>query len=73
MEASVYTPFKDTDDLKKEIERLSTEKNQYLDKLRNGENVKVQLRETRKDGKYLTKKMKRLQALADKAKEEVCM
>lgn len=70
MEASVYTPFKDTDDLKKEIERLSTEKNQYLDKLRNGENVKVQLRETRKDGKYLTKKMKRLQALADKAKEE---
>lgn len=52
-------------ELQKEIERLSMEKNQYLDTLSNSDILKLQLRETRKDAKLLSKQRKKLQAMAD--------
>lgn len=52
-------------ELQKEIDRLSLEKDQYLETLSNGEALKLQLRETRKDAKHLSKQMKKLQAMAD--------
>lgn len=60
-------------ELQKEIERLSSEKNQYLDTLSNSDILKLQLRETRKDAKLLSKQRKKLQAMADieGANEEV--
>ena len=65
--------LKDLDDLRKEAERLSHENNQYLGELSNGEIFKMQLKETRKDAKHLSKQKKRLQAMADTraAREEV--
>lgn len=60
-------------ELQKEIERLSSERNQYLDTLSNSDILKLQLRETRKDAKLLSKQRKKLQAMADieGANEEV--
>ncbi|XP_020627612.1 TNFAIP3-interacting protein 1-like isoform X1 [Orbicella faveolata] len=52
-------------ELQKEIERLSSERNQYLDTLSNSDILKLQLRETRKDAKLLSKQRKKLQAMAD--------
>ena len=60
------------DDLKKELERLSIEQRQYLDEIKNAKVFKMQLKETRKEGKHLEKKKERLEArLADFSKEEV--
>ena len=60
------------DDLKKELERLSIENRQYLDEIENAEMFKMQLKETRKEGKHLEKKKERLEArLAGFSKEEV--
>lgn len=65
-------PASNRDDLKKELERLSLEHGQYLDEMRNAEVFKMQLKETRKEGKHLEKKKERLEArLADVTKEEV--
>lgn len=52
-------------ELQKEYQRLSLEKNQYLETLSNSDTLKLQLRETRKDAKHLSKQKKKLQAMAD--------
>ena len=68
----VSEPANNRDDLKKEFERLSLEKSQYLDEISNAEVFKMQLKETRKKGKHLEKKKERLEArLADVTNEEV--
>ncbi|XP_029211273.2 myosin-6-like [Acropora millepora] len=60
------------DDLKMELERLSIENRQYLDEMKNAEVFKMQIKETRKEGKHLEKKKERLEArLADFSKEEI--
>lgn len=64
MEQSNMSP-QQVAELQKEIDRLSLEKDQYLETLSNGEALKLQLRETRKDAKHLSKQMKKLQAMAD--------
>lgn len=67
--AAVFESPNSRDDLKKELERLSIEKRQYLDEIKNAEVFKMQLKETRKEGKHLEKKKERLEARL--AKEEV--
>lgn len=52
-------------DLQKKVEQLALEKNQYLNELSNGEILKMQLKETRKDAKHLSKQKHRLRAMAD--------
>ena len=52
-------------ELQKKIQRLSLERDQYLDTLSNSDILKLQLRETRKDAKLLSKQRKKLQAMAD--------
>ena len=63
--------YKNKVELQQEFQRLSLEKHQYLDDLNNGEMLKMQLRETRRDAKHLSKQRERLQALADTTKKEV--
>lgn len=60
-------------ELQQEVERLSMEKEQYLETLSNSDALKLQLRETRKDAKSLSKQRKKLQAMAniDGTNEEV--
>lgn len=67
--AAVFESPNSRDDLKKELERLSIEKRQYLDEIKNAEVFKMQLKETRKEGKHLEKKKERLEARL--AKEEI--
>lgn len=52
-------------DLQKKVDQLALEKNQYLNELSNGEILKMQLKETRKDAKHLSKQKHRLRAMAD--------
>jgi len=52
-------------ELQKEVERLALERNQYLDTLSNSDILKLQLRETRKDAKLLSKQRKKLLAMSD--------
>ena len=59
------TPTNTLAELQRKVDQLSLEKNQYLDDLSNAEIFKMQLRETRKDAKHLSKQKKRLQAMAD--------
>ena len=59
------SPRQNLAELKEKAERLTLEKNQYLDELSNGEILKMQLREMRKDAKHLSKQKKRLQAMAN--------
>lgn len=59
------SPRQNLAELKEKAERLALEKNQYLDELSNGEILKMQLREMRKDAKHLSKQKKRLQAMAN--------
>lgn len=70
-EEPTKSPHKNKAELQQEFQRLSLEKHQYLDDLNNGEMLKMQLKETRRDAKHLSKQRERLQALADIAKEEV--
>ena len=67
------TPCQQVAELQREYERLSLEKHQYLQTLNNSEALKLQLRETRKDAKHLSKQKKKLQAMTDigKSSEEV--
>ena len=67
------TPCQQVAELHREYERLSLEKHQYLQTLNNSEALKLQLRETRKDAKHLSKQKKKLQAMTDigKSSEEV--
>lgn len=58
-------------ELQKEVERLSMEREQYLETLSNSDILKLQLRETRKDAKLLSKQRKKLQAMANIENEEV--
>ena len=58
-------PVQRVAELQKKIERLSLERDQYLDTLSNSDILKLQLRETRKDAKLLSKQRKKLQAMAD--------
>lgn len=69
-EEPTKSPHKNKAELQQEFQRLSLEKHQYLDDLNNGEMLKMQLKETRRDAKHLSKQRERLQALADIAKEE---
>lgn len=62
---NIEMPVQRLAELQKEIERLSLERNQYLDTLSNSDILKLQLRETRKDAKLLSKQRKKLQAMAD--------
>ena len=59
------SPRQNLAELREKAERLTLEKNQYLDELSNGEILKMQLREMRKDAKHLSKQKKRLQAMAN--------
>ena len=59
------SPRQNVAELQKQVELLSLERKQYLDELSNGELLKLQLKETRKDAKHLSKRKKRLQAMAD--------
>lgn len=59
------TPCQQVAELQREYERLSLEKDQYLQTLNNSEALKLQLRETRKDAKHLSKQKKKLQAMTD--------
>ena len=52
-------------DLQKKVEQLALEKNQYLNELSNGEILKMQLKETRKDAKHLSKQNQQLRAMVD--------
>lgn len=70
-EEPTKSPHKNKAELQQEFQRLSLEKHQYLDDLNNGEMLKMQLKETRRDAKHLSKQRERLQALADVAKKEV--
>lgn len=58
-------PVQGLAELQKEIERLSLERDQYLETLSESDILKLQLRETRKDAKLLSKQRKKLQAMAD--------
>lgn len=58
-------PVQRVAELQKRIQRLSLERDQYLDTLSNSDILKLQLRETRKDAKLLSKQRKKLQAMAD--------
>lgn len=58
-------PVQRVAELQKKIQRLSLERDQYLDTLSNSDILKLQLRETRKDAKLLSKQRKKLQAMAD--------
>ena len=62
-------------ELQQEVERLSMERDQYLETLSNSDALKLQLRETRKDAKVLSKQRKKLQAMAniDGTNEEVIL
>ena len=65
LEPTQNSPSKNLVDLRKEADRLSKENVQYLGELSNGEILKMQLKETRKDAKHLSKQKKRLQAMTD--------
>ena len=58
-------PVQRVAELQMKIQRLSLERDQYLDTLSNSDILKLQLRETRKDAKLLSKQRKKLQAMAD--------
>lgn len=58
-------PVQGLAELQKEIERLSLERDQYLETLSESDILKLQLRETRKDAKLLSKQRKKLQAMSD--------
>ncbi|KAL9957935.1 hypothetical protein ACROYT_G034893 [Oculina patagonica] len=65
MEETSNTSAQRFAELQKELERLSVERDQYLETLNNSDVLKLQLRETRKDAKLLSKQRKKLQAMAN--------
>ncbi len=75
MEETSNTSAQRFAELQKELERLSVERDQYLETLNNSDVLKLQLRETRKDAKHLSKQRKKLQAMAniDATSEEVIL